>query len=271
MARKARITLAAAALTLAACSGARPVPTKSAKAEVERLEIRDQTFTEFTAAAHVRLPAGAKPVRASWQLMGGDQPTQLAASTQDLAGASPKDGILVVAGTAPYAEADSLAELLERTTPLPVLMRGTIETSDGTTWDFSRAAMVRTPRTPEVSVWHVEAGSIPSEKRIGLVFFVRVENRNPFDIQLEHLVYDLSVNEVKLVEQGAAGNKKRVPPASTAEFEIPMTLDTENFPQVGDYLKPGRTLEYELDGELRLSIGHVPVQLSGPVKIGSGE
>jgi LEA14-like dessication related protein len=180
-------------------------------------------------------------------------------------------GIVEVPATAAYGKGDKLAQVLESQAPVAIVMRGTVRTSDGGEWSFQRAGRVRAPRVPDVKVWHVEAGAFPQENRVGLVFFVQVENRNPFEIQLEQMTYDLSINGRKLVDQGTAGRKERVPPGSMAQLEIPLDLHEQNFPDVKAAIQRGGGLDYVIDGLVRLGVGRIPVELEGPIDLGGGK
>jgi len=257
---------------VAACAGA-PVakgPVMS-KADVPKIEATDQSFTSFTAVAHVQVPGSGKPVhatRATYELIvvRDGKRQQMASGTMELSAAVPAGGGLVpVAVPAPYAPDDELGDVLEGEAPLEYILRGSVETDDDRLLEFSRAGMVRTPRVPLAKVWHVEASA--QDKEISLVFFLRVENQNPFELDLEGLVFDLSVDGLELVKQGKAGRKQTIPPSSTAQLEIPYVLGEKNFPAVGQVIKSKRRMEYVLDGVIRLGIGHIPIELSGPIDL----
>lgn len=258
------------------CSSAPVVPDEerqrpTQQAEVLRIEVRDQSFTRFTAVAQVEIvpPREVRATEARYELLVDGEPRE--SGTVALSQAIPATGgVVEVPVTAPYATGEALAALLENPAPLPILMRGSVLTDDGTEWRFSRAGRVRTPRVPEVDVWHVEAATYPDESKIGLVFYVRVENRNPFDIQVEELVFDLAVDGKRLVEQGRAGRKARVPPASAAELEIPVDLQADNFPGIASVIRTRRDLAYEIEGLVRLDVGRIPIHLEGPIVLGRG-
>lgn len=265
----------ATALVGAACSGAPAVPDRPqiSKAQVDRLEVKDQNFTEFTAVAHVLIvPEGGASLQARQatyevKLDGDVRGT----GTLPLGVEIPAEGgVVQVPVRATYAEGEKLASVLEREEALPLLFRGSIETSDGHVYEFSQAGRVRSPRIPEVKVWHVEAGAFPREQQIGLVFFVRLENRNPFEIQLEQLTYDLAVNGKKLIENGTAGRAEKIPPASMADLEIPVTVGSADLPDIARYIKAGTGMTYDIDGTVRLGVGRIPFELTGPIELGKG-
>jgi LEA14-like dessication related protein len=266
-------SILAAALLAAACSSTPDVPDRppEQKAEVQRLEVKDQDFTEFTAVSHVRIdpqqPVQAKA--ASWELLINGEPggSGTVPLSQEIGA---QGGVVEVPATAPYASGEKLAQVLDSQAPLSIIMRGHVETSDGTRWTYTKAGRVRAPRVPEVKVWHVEAGAFPQENQVGLRFFVHVENQNPFDIQLEQMTYDLSINGKRVIEQGTAGRKEKVPAASRAQLEIPLTLSERNFPGVKSAIRSGGGLDYAIDGVVRLGVGRIPVELSGPIELGRG-
>lgn len=257
---------------VAACAGA-PVakgPVVS-KADVPKIEATDQSFTSFTAVAHVQVPGTgtvAHATEAHYELlvvMGNERRT-MAKGTMPLSAEVPAGGGLVqVAVPAPYASDEELGDVLEHEAPLEFILRGSVATDDARVLEFSRAGMVRTPRVPLAKVWHVEASA--QDKEISLVFFVRVENQNPFELDLEGLTFDLSVDGKELVKQGKAGRKQRIPPSSTAQLEIPYVLGEKNFPAVAQVIRSKRRLEYMIDGVIRLGIGHIPIELTGPIDL----
>ncbi|AKU89756.1 hypothetical protein AKJ08_0143 [Vulgatibacter incomptus] len=242
-----------------------PEPIVS-KAEVMKIEVTDQSFTTFTSTATLKLdPAQAHPAReARYELFVGDGRKLLAAGKVSLGADVAAGGTVEIAATAPYADEDDLGDVMEREAPLPYVFKGTVTTDDGHIFEFQRAAMVRAPRVPNASVWHVETSI--QDKEVSLVFFLRVENMNPFELQLNGLAFDLAINGTKLVEKGTAGRKQRVPPSATANLEIPFTLSKENFPQVEQIIRSRARMQYLIDGQIQLSIGHIPVELAGPIE-----
>lgn len=255
------------------CSSAPSVPDRpsSRQAEVSRIDVRDQSFTRFTAVAMVQIDS-SQPVRAeeaTWELVVNGEPG--GSGTVPLGVDLPQGGgVVEVPATAAYGEGEKLSEVLESQTPVAIVMRGTVRTSDGGEWTFQRAGRVRAPRVPDVKVWHVEAGAFPRENRVGLVFFVEVENRNPFEIQLEQMTYDLSINGMKMIDQGTVGRMERVPPGSVAQLEIPLDLDEQNYPDVKNAIRRGGGLDYSIEGLVRLGVGRIPVELEGPIELGGG-
>jgi LEA14-like dessication related protein len=262
-----------AALLAAACSSTPDTPERPAvqKAEVHHIEVKDQTFTEFTAVAHVEIlpPQPVKATAAVWELQIDGEPTG-SGTVQLGQEIGAQGGVVQVPATAAYGKGEKLAQVLATQAPLSIVMRGHVDTSDGTRWEFSKAGRVRAPRVPEVKVWHVEAGAFPQENQVGLRFFVRVENQNPFDIQLEQMTYDLSINGRKVIQQGTAGRKEKVPAASMAQLEIPLTLSERNFPEVKNAIRGSSQLDYAIDGVVRLGVGRIPVELTGPIELGRG-
>lgn len=261
------------ALSLAMFAGCATTPDgppapETRKAEVFRIEIRDQSFTEFTAVTHLELPAGTVPTGAHWEILSGDPLTPIASGQ----GALPKeavgaDGVVQVAGTSTYTDDGSLADLMAEGGSMGIVMRGYVE-ADGVHWEFSRAGRVRVPRVPEISISRVEAGAVPSEGRIGLVFFIRIDNQNAFDLELEKIDYDLKVAN-QAIDQGIAGTKRRVPRATAVEVDLPISLDELNFPNVKQHLRGDSRLDYFLDGEVTLGVGRIPFELKGPIQVRS--
>lgn len=258
----------AAALVAAGCASTPdgPPAPEARKAEVLRIEVRDQSFTDFTAVSHVELPGDVQPTGTRWEILTGQPLVPIASGGGPLApGAHSGDGVVQVAGASSYGDAEALGELMEKGGTLPIVMRGVVE-SEGVNWEFSRAGRVRVPRVPEVTISRVEAGAIPTEKRIGLVFFVRIDNQNAFDVELEKIDYDLKIDDLA-IDAGTAGTKRRVPRATSVEVDIPVSLDETNFPTVLQHLKGESRLRYLLDGEVHLGVGRIPIEIEGPIQV----
>lgn len=246
-----------------------PPAPPTEKAEVYRIEIRDQDFTEFTALAHVQLPPGASPTSAHWELLSGSPLAPLASGDSPMAADQvPDDGVVQVGGRAAYsASPEGQAEIMSQEGSMPIVLRGYVE-ADGVRYAFTRAGRVRTPRVPSIDVARVEAGAIPSERRVGLVFFIRVENPNAFDVPLENVEFDLKIGGVE-IDKGIAGTKRLVPRGGAVEIDLPVSLDERNFPEVESYLRGNSELPYEMVGQVRLGMGRIPYELSGPIQIRS--
>lgn len=266
-----RLGALALALAVAGCATTPdgPPAPEVRKAEVFRIEVRDQGFTEFTAVTHLDLPPGVTPTAASWEILTGDPLVPIASGEgplpQDAIGA---DGVVRVAGTSAYTDDDeALADLMAAGGSMGIVMRGHV-VADGVHWEFSRAGRVRVPRVPEISISRVEAGAIPSERRIGLVFFIRIDNQNAFDLELEKIDYDLKIAD-RAIDAGIAGTKRRVPRATAVEVDLPISLDELNFPTVQEHLRGESRLEYYLDGEVTLGVGRIPFELKGPIQVRS--
>lgn len=246
-----------------------PPAPPTEKAEVYRLEIRDQDFTEFTALAHIQLPPGVSPTKAHWELLSGTPLTPLASGESPMtADQVPADGVIQVGGRAAYsADAEGREEVMSQEGSMPIVLRGYVE-ADGIHYEFTRAGRVRTPRVPSIQVARVEAGAIPSERRLGLVFFLRVENPNAFDVPLENVEFDLQIGGVD-IDKGIAGTKRIIPRGGAVEIDLPISLDERNFPEVERYLRGNSELPYQMKGQVRLGVGRIPYELSGPIQVRS--
>lgn len=263
---KTGLLVGSLALLVGGCASA-PVVPQTLRAEVDQVRIEDQSFTEFTAVARLALGEDAAPTKASWEILSGDE--VLASGETAVDPTSMKEGVLEIAGRAPYADWEGLAELMANEKPLSIVMRGAAEDEKGRRWEFSRGSLVRVPRSPRVHVDHVEAAAYRTEQRIDLIFYVRIENRNPFPLELHQMTYDLSVNDQRMIENGIAGTHGRIPPATSVEFPISLSLEPNTFPDVGAYLQAGTSLRYGLEGLVELGVGRIPVELTGPIPIGS--
>lgn len=267
-----RLGIAAFAALTAACASTPdgPPAPELRKAEVYRIEIRDQDFTEFTALAHVQLPPGVQPTSAHWEILRGSPLTLLASGESPITSEQiTDDGVVQVGGRAPYStDPDDLAEIMAEEGSLPLVVRGHVAAGN-VHYEFSRAGRVRAPRVPAITISQVEAAAIPSERRVGLVFFIRIDNQNAFDIPLENIDYDLQIGEVA-IDRGIAGTKRLVPRATAVEVDLPISLDETNFPDVARHLKGESQLRYHMKGEVRLGVGRIPFELSGPIQVRAG-
>lgn len=258
-----RLSLAAAAGLLAACAGGQKTGPTVVQVRPDRVEIKEQGFTSFTPMAVIPLDDQA-PVQvshATWQILVGDDEvgsgtTQLGRTVQ------PGEKLEVVADAVPYAIGEKIGEILEMNSSMPILMRGEIHAGDRV-FEYSKGGNVRTPRIPSVKVWHIEVTNYSDEDRLAVLFFVRVVNKNPFDIQLEELSYDIDVGGHTIVTQGIAGTKEVIGAATGGQIELPIDLTKQNFPDVKKYLRTWNSLPYTIEGEVRLGVGRMPVSLSG--------
>jgi LEA14-like dessication related protein len=253
----------AALVLLAACAGQQKTGPDVVQVRPEYVEIKDQGFTTFTPMAVIPLE-NAAPVQvtdATYEIIVkgekvGGGTVQLGRTVQ------PGEKLEVVADPMPYATGDKMGDVLEINGSLPLLMRGEIH-AGGTSYAFSKAGNVRTPRIPTVKIWHIEVTTYAEEERLAVLFFVRVVNKNPFDLQLEELSYDLTVGGKKLVTGAVAGTKEVIGAATGGQIELPLDITKQNFGDVKKYLRTWTSLPYKLDGEVHLGVGRMPVALSG--------
>jgi LEA14-like dessication related protein len=273
------LTALTAAGVLAACASTPegPVAPEVRRAEVVKVEITEQSFTDFQGLIHVKLEAGQDQGlvldAARWTL--SIYGKQLADGRVELGQALPASGDVVkIPFLAPYAADDAgLAKVLEKPAALPGFFQGAIEASVGPRkfeYEYSHTAFVRSPRVPKLQMYHVEAAKFRDLKEINLVFFIDIQNPNPFDIRFEGIDYDLLVEEQAIVQKGLAGVNARVPAGTAARVEIPVTLSEENFQDVMRLIKQNTTAPYRITGDARLGLGHIPFELEGPIDLGAG-
>lgn len=252
-------------LLLWGCAGA-PVRTPTvSSADVPRIEAAALSFLEFEVDADVEIPAGA-PGRvakeANYEVLVGDNLELLGSGKLTLDTALPAEGGIVnVKGNSPIATDEGLGKILMSEEPVSFIYRGSVLLEDGDVWEFSRAGRVRAPRTPQAIVYHVEASVQRGE--IDLIFFVRLGNQNPFELEFEGLSFMLDIGGRKMIDQGRAGRRTVVPPSSNVEVRIEYELTSVNFPEIEQVINTKRRVEYLIDGVVELSIGQIPVELDG--------
>ena len=268
-----------AAGMLAACASTPegPVAPEARRAEVLKVEITEQTFTDFSGVIHVQVDPGADLalVADAATFAVALKGERVAEGRIELGRPIPGGGeVLKIPFQSRYASSDeALGALLEKPTSLPGFYQGVIEASVGPRkieYAFSHTAFVRSPRVPRLKMFHVEAAKFHEQKEINLVFFVDVENPNPFEIRFQGIDYDLTVEGLPIVEKGLAGVNAKVPPGSAARIEIPVTLNAENFKDVARLIKQPTSAAYRIDGDARLGLGHIPFELEGPIDLGAG-
>jgi LEA14-like dessication related protein len=82
-----------------------------------------------------------------------------------------------------------------------------------------------------------------------LSFILVVMNPNPFDVVAGSLDYVIKVAEVE-VAKGTVGEGALLGPGTETQFDISLTADRKNFPELIDKLK-GDAVAYSLDSKLR--------------------
>jgi LEA14-like dessication related protein len=259
-----RLSLAALLGLVAACAGPQKPTFETHQVRADHVEIKDQNFTTFTPmavvplenAAPVHLVDGTYEVQVRGQKIGsGKVPLDLTVQ--------PGESVKFVTDAVPYAPEDKTGEVLEIEGSLPIVVRGEMHADNGDIYEFSRAGNVRTPRVPTVKVWHIEVTTYPDEDRLAVLFFVRVVNKNPFDIQLEELSYNLEVGGKTLVTDGVAGTKEVIGAATGGQIELPVDITKQNFGDVKKLMRNWNSLPYRIQGDVRLGVGRMAVSLQG--------
>jgi hypothetical protein len=259
-----RVVTFLSAVTLAACASAPEIKVEKSEAEVHRIDTSKQSFLDFTPAVALELfneaPVNVKEVywevvRADKVLKSGTTPVNKTIAKGEM--------IELTADAVPYTnDPEGLAEILENEGALDILFRGQVRDATGTRlWDFTRFSRVRSPRVPKVKVWHIEGVGYPSEERIRLVFLLRVQNDNSFDLNINQLTYNLAVNGAP-IEEGVTGKNEKVIASTAAQLEVEVNVLKETI--------MGKVpLSYALEGELTMPVGRVPVELEGPIELGA--
>lgn len=250
-------------LLLAACAAPEVVEAPPlGDVEVTRTELVEQGFESFGAIAHLKLPDGFVPTSATWEVEIRDAVVGKGSGAPEIEG-----GLAKVRATSKYGPDEKFAELLEEGATLEFVLRGAL--SDGAREaPFSVAYQVRGPHIPVVKIWHIEASSYYDTKEINLVFFPRIENPNPFDVQLEQITYKLSVNGVELVADGVTAKNEKIPASAASQVELQVALSEKNFKDVGRYLKTATGLSYRIEASIELPIGAIPFEAEGPIVMG---
>ena len=247
------------------CAGAPPVaPVAPEALQAERLAITDQTLSGFTAEARFELTnTGETPMQitgATYDLTMDGKP--LTAGQMDLdQTASP--GAIVSLRVPVSAEVvhngDELKAMVARgDSPIPLLMKGTIKTSQGGTQSeipFSRTGELRAPRLPVPRMNDTALGR--SDQDVTVSFYFGLENQNPFEIKVKNITYK-AVVDGKEIGSGTASIGDRLPASQTAEYPI-----QEN---VLNLDRSKTEIPYRFSGSVDLGLVQVPIDLTGTMK-----
>lgn len=250
----------------AGCAGPQVREPTVSRTNVERIQGRATSFSGFEVEAEVAIPPAAGSARvakeATYEILVGDDLRPMANGSIPLTEDIPAEGgIVPLKASSEFTTEENLAEVLLNDAPISFIFRGSVILADGDAFEFSKAGHVRSPRVPGAEIWHVEASS--QSGTISLIFFVRIRNENPFQLQFNHLNFALAIEGKTMVENGRAGSQTLIPASANAELRIEYELNEQNFPGVGDVIKAKRAMNYLIDGDIQLAVGHIPIEFDG--------
>ncbi|MFL5318864.1 MAG: LEA type 2 family protein [Myxococcaceae bacterium] len=166
------------------------------------------------------------------------------------------------------SSAEELKAMSEKSGSLLAALRGKlhVKTPSGMqVVEFARSKEVRVPRLPKVKMNEAE-GARFSDEEVNIVFYLGVENPNPFTLQINGIQYTATVAGKQLGESKIGGGE-HVSPSSTGVFEIPITFNKDTYgPDVKAKVKTN-TLPYSLKGSLSGDLFEVPFELTGDLKL----
>ncbi|MHB1843586.1 MAG: LEA type 2 family protein [Deltaproteobacteria bacterium] len=235
----------------------------------------DQTLTRFDLATKLLL---TNRTGSPWNLQAADVEVWvdgvLSGSSHPTLGQTvPANGSLEIeipATTEPIHDEASLKSWAARADrPVPVLMKGAIQLSDGgSTRDlpFSRAGELRAPRLPVAKIDDAELARY-GDGEMGLAIFLGIDNQNPFPVHVKAISYHAALAD-KLVSEGIASTGDRLPASQIAEYEIDAKLGHDNGgPELTKLAESGK-LVFTLDGTIDLDLTQIHFNLSGPLTFG---
>lgn len=118
---------------------------------------------------------------------------------------------------------------------------------------------------PSISVQDVSLQSLSLTQGTGLVS-LNVTNPNAFPIPLEGVQYNLRLNGTPV----ASGDQRQamyLPPNQPTAVQIPVQLQLATIMQLAPVLWQNRSVQYQLDGAVRLPFISVPFQRQGGIGV----
>lgn len=264
--------LCSAVLFAAACKTAPETVPEGPKATIASQDIAlEQGITDFkvTLTGTVQSAAAARIDKADYELV--IEGKVVKTGTVDVGVDVPAGGTgtFKVDGSGKFvSSAEELKAMSEKGGSLLAALRGKLHVKvDGREQlvDFARSKEVRVPRLPRVKMNDAE-GARFSDEEVNIVFYLGVENPNPFPIRISGIQYVATVAD-KQMSDGKIGGGEFVSPSSTGVFEIQIAFTKETY---GDQVKPKvktGSLTYNVKGAATGELYSVPFDLSGTMKL----
>lgn len=171
-----------------------------------------------------------------------------------------------VSDTGKYVKsADELKAYSDKGGTLLTALRGKLHVRGGGTVEFAKSKEIRVPRLPKVKLNDPE-GSRFSDEEVNMVFYIAVENPNPFPLGISGLNYTIWV-QGKQLHEGKQGAGEKVAPSSTGVWEVQVPFNKETWgADVKKQLKTN-TLAYEVKGALKGDLLEIPYEYKGDLKL----
>lgn len=103
-----------------------------------------------------------------------------------------------------------------------------------------------------------------------LVFEVRVDNPNPFALELDSVEYSLDFHD-KPVGVGKVDNNLKVAEKNSAMIQLPVQVQLKNLAQAIGSLFGTGTTPYHLKGKAKLGLIGIPFEESGDLRFQNGK
>lgn len=127
------------------------------------------------------------------------------------------------------------------------------------------AAVPNVVAPPSISVQEVSLQSLSLTQGTGLVS-LNLTNPNAFPIPLEGVQYNLRLNGTP-VASGDQRQSMYLQPNQPTAVQIPVQLQLANIMQLAPVLWQNRSVQYQLDGAVRLPFISVPFQRQGGIGV----
>ncbi len=260
-------------LTLGCASAPPKAAGPQPAAEVVKIEVKEQTLTEWSPAATIKVTnpgeATLTVTDAEWKLVMDEK--VIAKDEVKVGKEVPGRGeaMIEVVGKASYAKTGEEVQALAEQKSLEYALHGDLALSrpgGGEMFlEWGRAGSVRTPRMPNAHMYTVQATR--GETQIDLVFLLEVSNPNPFEIKLAGTRVSVSLNDRPVGEHQAGADT--IPAGGGSQYSIPITVTQSKFGKDLVPLARQNKLRYKMTGEIDLHLVKVPVALSGGIPFSS--
>lgn len=258
------------ALGAFACAAPKTRPSGEPRLASEELTV-DQGLTDFRVRlkAQVQSPVEATVEKATYELVvdgkvvkSGEEPLGVRIPPGESA------SVHLEAGSRYVASAEELLALSARGGSFLTAMRGKLTVrreGQASELEYARSREIRVPRLPVVKLHEVDAARYSADE-VNALFYLGVENPNPFPVKLSALSYAVAIAGKKLAE-GDIGRGEKVGSASTGVFEVQVSVNKETYGAEVAKLIKTLSLPYQVTGELTGDLFRQPYELTGDIKL----
>lgn len=273
MSIKRIIFFALAALAFTGCKTAPETGPAAPPPEITRQDLdvtQELTNFKLSFTGTVQSKAAAKLTAVDYELVVEGKVVK--SGTDQLNVEVPADGTatFTLQQSSKYvSSAEELKQVSEKGGSLLAALRGKLHVQSGgkeQVVEFARSKEIRTPRLPKISM-HEAEGARYSDEEVNIIFYLGVENPNPFPLTLNGIQCTAAVAGKQLFE-GKLGGGDRVSPSSTGVFEIPsLSFTRETYGDDVKKIVKTNSLPYQVKGTLSGDLFEIPFDMTGDLKL----